>query len=125
MATSVKRRASDDVRTVRPVLGTLTRKWALTIMADIGFRKINRFNRLLKSNPGLTPRMLSKRLRDLQKDGLIEKAGLGRWKTTHRGSDMLPAVMDLIAYGARWNDGYQPKGTLPKVLVESNSQAGE
>src|SRR5436309_2124632 len=53
-------------------MGVLGKKWTMLILRDIGFRKIDRFNRLLESIPGLTPRVLSKRLKELEKEGFIE-----------------------------------------------------
>jgi DNA-binding HxlR family transcriptional regulator len=50
----------------------LGKKWTILIIRDIGVRKISRFNRILKSIPGLTPRVLSMRLKELEMEGLIE-----------------------------------------------------
>ncbi|MFY9567407.1 MAG: helix-turn-helix domain-containing protein [Nitrososphaeraceae archaeon] len=57
---------------IRTSLGVLGKKWTILIIRDIGFLKINRFNRLLESIQGLTPRVLSMRLRELEKEGYIE-----------------------------------------------------
>ena len=57
---------------IRTSLGILGKKWTILIIRDIGVRKINRFNRILESIPGLTPRVLSMRLKELEKEGLIE-----------------------------------------------------
>ena len=57
---------------IRNSLGILGKKWTILIIRDIGVRKINRFNRILESIPGLTPRVLSMRLKEIEKEGLIE-----------------------------------------------------
>jgi DNA-binding HxlR family transcriptional regulator len=57
---------------IRTSLGILGKKWTILIIRDIGVRKINRFNRILESIPGLTPRVLSMRLKELEKEGLIK-----------------------------------------------------
>lgn len=57
---------------IRISLGVLGKKWTMLIIRDIGFRRIERFNRLLESIPGLTPRVLSMRLKELEREGLIE-----------------------------------------------------
>jgi DNA-binding HxlR family transcriptional regulator len=57
---------------IKTSLGILGKKWTILIIRDIGVRKINRFNRILESIPGLTPRVLSMRLKELEKEGLIE-----------------------------------------------------
>jgi len=57
---------------IKSTLGVLGKKWTMLILRDIGFRRIDRFNKLLESVPGLTPRVLSKRLKELEQDGYIE-----------------------------------------------------
>jgi DNA-binding HxlR family transcriptional regulator len=52
---------------IRTILGILGKKWTILIIRDIGVRKINRFNRILESIAGLTPRVLSMRLKELEK----------------------------------------------------------
>src|SRR5918995_7323707 len=46
---------------VKTIQGVLGKKWAILIIRDIGLNKIKRFNRLLESIPGITPRVLSLR----------------------------------------------------------------
>ena len=40
---------------------------------DVAFHRLVKFSQILKNNQGLTPRVLSLRLKDLQNDGLIER----------------------------------------------------
>src|SRR3712207_8260259 len=56
---------------IRTSLGVLGKKWAMLLLRDIGILGVDRFNRLLASNPGLTPRVLSMRLKELEKEGYI------------------------------------------------------
>ena len=60
---------------IRTSLGVLGKKWTMLILRDIGFLKIVRFNRILESISGLTPRVLSMRLRELEDEGFIECVG--------------------------------------------------
>jgi len=57
---------------IKTSLGVLGKKWTMLIIRDIGVYKITRFNRLLESITGLTPRILSIRLKQLEKEGFIE-----------------------------------------------------
>ena len=90
---------------IRESLGVLGRKWSLLVLRDIGFLKIDRFSRILKNNPGLTPRVLSMRLRDLEQEELIERivASHGqvdvRYRLTKKGEDTLPILTALIQFG--------------------------
>lgn len=107
---------------IKETLGILGRKWTLMLIRDIGFRKVDRFNRLLDSIPGLTPRVLSMRLRELERDGIIEKVEdspmMVRWGLTEKGWDTLPILLRLMAFGAKWyaRDVFEDK--KPRSLQE-------
>lgn len=93
---------------IKTSLGVLGKKWTILIIRDIGFRKIERFNRLLESIPGLTPRVLSMRLKELKKEGLIECMQKKRtsmmvvWRLTEKGIDTLPILLMLTAFSSKW-----------------------
>ena len=93
---------------IRTSLGVLGKKWTILIIRDIGFLKINRFNRLLESIQGLTPRVLSMRLKELKKEGFIEcieekgSPMIVQWKLTLMGKDTMPILMQLTAFGSKW-----------------------
>ena len=100
------------------------RKWTMLLLRDVGFRKINRFNHLLESIPGLTPRVLSMRLKELEKDGIIKKIqdetshGIARWTLTEMGEDALPILMRLIAFGSKWYARDVFEDRVPRSLNE-------
>ena len=93
---------------IKTSLGVLGKKWTILIVRDIGFRKIGRFNRILESIPGLTPRVLSMRLKELEKEGLIECIQKKRmpmivvWSLTEKGRDILPILLMLSAFSFKW-----------------------
>lgn len=106
-------------RPMKPDLGVVGHKWAMLVLADIGLREINRFNRLLDSNPRLTPRVLSRRLRELEGAGMISRTEKERaiyWSLTEKGADILPAIIRLVAFGARWNTSTIFKDKLPRKI---------
>jgi DNA-binding HxlR family transcriptional regulator len=110
-------------RPIKPDLGVLGRKWALLILADIGLRQVDRFSGLLRSNPQLNSRILSRRLRELEDSGMIRRIerkrapGPVRWTMTEKGVDILPAIIRLIAFGARWHAENPFNGKLPRRLT--------
>jgi DNA-binding HxlR family transcriptional regulator len=57
---------------IRVSLGVLGKKWTLLILRGIAFLKIDGFNQIRRSVPGLTFRMLIMRLRGVEEGGLIE-----------------------------------------------------
>ena len=87
---------------IRTTLGVLGKKWTMLIIRDIGFLKINRFNRILESIPGLTPRVLSMRLKELEKEGIIRctqikgEQTMVLWNLTEKGMDILPILLMLL-----------------------------
>jgi DNA-binding HxlR family transcriptional regulator len=110
-------------RPIKPDLGVLGRKWALLILADIGLRRVDRFSSLLRSNPQLNPRILSRRLRELEQMDMIKRLKkkvtaptIVRWGMTEKGKDVLPAIIRLIVFGARWHAENPFHGKPPRRL---------
>src|SRR3989442_15661036 len=108
---------------IKPDLGILGRKWAFLVLAEIGLRRVDSFNRLLRSNPTLTPRVLSRRLRELREAGIIIRTEDRQarptpvsWILTEQGRDSLPVIIRLLAYGARWSPDTSFNGRLPRIL---------
>jgi len=105
-------------------LGVLGKKWTILILRDMGMMGKERFNEILKSTPGLTPRVLSHRLKELEREGLIkrleERKGPNyvRWGLTEKGSDTIPILMRLAAFGIKWHAGQVFEDKAPRRLRE-------
>ena len=88
---------------VKETLGTLGRRWTLLILRDVGVYGKERFSSILQANPGLTARVLSRRLSELQREGLIERTASSRkdvrYTLTPKGRDSLPILAAIVAYG--------------------------
>jgi len=89
-------------------LGVLGRKWTILILRDMAMMKKERFSEILKSTPGLTPRVLSNRLRELEREGMIQRVekrkgpNFVRWALTEKGNDTIPILMRFAAFGSKW-----------------------
>jgi len=109
---------------IRTSLGVLGKKWTLLILRDIAFLKIQRFNQILRSLPGLTPRVLIIRLKELEEAGLIEptiiqrKPKLVRWDLTQMGKDTVPILMSFISFGAKWYPEAVFEDKQPRTVKE-------
>ncbi len=109
---------------IKATVGVLGKKWTMLIIRDIGFRKIQRFNRLLESIHGLTPRVLSMRLKELEREGYIECVEKKRspvrvrWTLTQKGTDALPILMNFIGFGSKWYADVVFEDKTPRTLNE-------
>jgi len=95
---------------IKTSLGVLGKKWTMLVLRDIGILGVDRFNRLLDSIPGLTPRVLSMRLKELEKEGFIQCIEEGkkssmivRWTLTEKGRDALPILLQFTVFGSKWH----------------------
>ncbi len=90
-------------------MGILGKKWSLLILRDMGAYGVERYNQMLRSIPGIPPKMLSTRLREMEREGLIRKVESSRspirvrWGLTDRGLDMFAVLMMVTAYQSKWN----------------------
>ena len=109
---------------IKTRLGVLGKKWTMLIIRDIGVYKITRFNRLLESIAGITPRILSMRLKELERKGFIECVKEKRspiivqWRLTEKGKDTLPILMQLVAFGSKWYSDVVFEDKMPRKLTE-------
>ena len=92
---------------VEASLGVLGRKWSMLVLRDIGLFRAQRFNEILRATPGLAKRALSLRLHELEREGFIHRAAhepkYVRWELTPKGRDVLPVLMTLVQFGAKWH----------------------
>ena len=68
-----------------------------------------RFGELARAVPGLSDRLLSQRLRELEEEGLVEReveAGTPvrvSYSLTQKGAELRPAIGELKQWAKRWN----------------------
>ncbi|MFZ0830089.1 MAG: helix-turn-helix domain-containing protein [Thermoplasmata archaeon] len=92
---------------IRASMGILGRKWTLVILRDVAFWPDQTFGQLLRRSKGLTPRVLTNRLRELRSEELIEKIADAHderkihYRLTQKGKDVVPVLMALSAFGLR------------------------
>lgn len=92
---------------VAKALDVVGERWTLLLVRDLllGGR---RFSDLQQAMPGLTPNLLSRRLKDMQASGLVEQQRLPPphsatvYVLTELGRELEPVVLALGRFGARW-----------------------
>jgi DNA-binding HxlR family transcriptional regulator len=97
-------------------LELLGERWTLMIVRDL-LVGTTRFNDLARGLPGLSRSLLSKRLRQLERAGLVEKLD-GEYLLTEAGRDLQPLVFGFGEWGAKWTFGDpDPVELDPELLV--------
>lgn len=97
---------------IRQGMQRLGRKWTLLLVRDLAFLKLARFGDFRRNNPGLTPRVLSRRLKEMEREGIVirevrEKAV--RYRLTPRGGDAALILLAFLNYGLRYYGGPRPQ----------------
>ncbi len=91
---------------VQASLRILGHEWAFLVLTSIALFRANRFNHMLNAMPGLSKRLLSMRLAELEGAGFIVRAetrrGYVRWELTKKGADVVPILMTMVQFGAKW-----------------------
>ncbi len=97
-------------------LDVLGERWSLLILRDM-LVGTSRFNDLARGLPGLSRSLLTKRLRQFERAGLVERLD-GAYVLTDAGRDLEPIVFGLGAWGASWTFGDPTPDELdPELLV--------
>jgi DNA-binding HxlR family transcriptional regulator len=85
-------------------LGVLGAKWSLSVLAHL-HEGTQRFNELLRAIDGVSRRMLSATLRQLERDGLVLRHVYARvparveYELSDSGEELLQALTPLLAWG--------------------------
>lgn len=92
---------------LQAMISTVTKKWFLLVLNQIGIRGRIRYNRLFNELSGISPKSLADTLKELQKVNLIErqiKEGAPpkvEYSLTKEGRALREAVVPLLKWAAR------------------------
>ena len=91
---------------VQASLKVLGREWAFLVLTSIALFRAQRFNEMLRAMPGMSKRLLTMRLAELEGAGFIVRAesrrGYVRWELTDKGADVVPILLTLVRFGSKW-----------------------
>ena len=91
------------------ILNVISRKWSLLIIAVIGSRSSIRFSEILRLLPGLTPKILARRLKELESIGLVYRIVYAdtpprvEYRLSSRGRELRRLIKPLIEWAASRN----------------------
>jgi DNA-binding HxlR family transcriptional regulator len=85
------------------------KRWSSGILLAIA-RGAERFSEIVAAVAGLSDRLLSQRLRELEAAGLVSREVVPtvpvqvRYQLTPRGADLLESLQPLVSWEHRWRD---------------------
>jgi DNA-binding HxlR family transcriptional regulator len=91
-------------------------RWTFHIVRDL-LTGTTRFNELVRGNPGLSRALLTRRLDQLERAGVIAHDPGGSYQLTPAGRDLQPVVFGLAEWGARWAFGEPDPDELDADLL--------
>ncbi|MBE7177021.1 MAG: helix-turn-helix transcriptional regulator [Mucilaginibacter polytrichastri] len=100
-----RRCPSTYILALTDTLNVINGKWKLPIIASL-FRGVNRFKDLLERTERITPRMLSKELKELELNGIIERKVYNQtpvlieYRLTESGKQLTKVIDAMIDWGA-------------------------
>lgn len=110
------------VLAINDTLNVVSGKWKMPIIATLFFGK-RRFTEVQRNIPKITPRMLSKELKELELNGIVKRTVYDsipvvvEYELTDSGR-MLSDVMDsMIRWGLSHREGIIRENTAEKIAV--------
>jgi DNA-binding HxlR family transcriptional regulator len=104
---------------VAKAMEVLDERWTMLVVREL-LAGSTRFNELRRGVPRMSPALLSKRLRSLERAGLVrrELVGAHAWYTlTESGRDLHEVVTALGVWGTRWIGELGEKDLDPHLLM--------
>jgi DNA-binding HxlR family transcriptional regulator len=96
----------DDPCGIARAMGVIGDRWAVLVVRELMFGP-RRFAQLRAGLPGISPNVLSQRLRDLESSGVLRRAvvdestAVTAYELTGRGRELEPILIELGRWGSR------------------------
>ena len=95
---------------ITPLLVMLQGKWKNQVLYELCIKEPLRFGELKKNLAGITNTMLTSTLRDLERDGLIQREQFNEipphveYSFTEKGRDLMPVFYAMMNWGFKYED---------------------
>jgi DNA-binding HxlR family transcriptional regulator len=92
---------------IETTLELLGRKWALLILRDVAVFPGDTFGSILRRHPGMSRRVLSMRLGELTREGILERSKdeqddrVVHYRMSKKGMDTLPILTGFASFGLK------------------------
>ncbi|MBL8825357.1 MAG: helix-turn-helix transcriptional regulator, partial [Planctomycetaceae bacterium] len=106
-------------------------RWTLLILRDLLFKQCSTFREFQASDEGIATNILADRLKKLQLEGIIEgrkspdDARVISYRPTAKGLDLLPAILEMIVWAARYEKTAAPPKVLRRIAQDRESFIAE
>ncbi len=104
---------------VAKAMEVLDERWTLLVVREL-LAGSTRFNDLRRGNPRMSPALLSKRLRSLERAGVVRREMVGAhasYTLTESGEELRGIVTALGAWGTRWIGELGDRDLDPHLLM--------
>lgn len=104
---------------VAKAMELLDERWTILVVREL-IAGSTRFNELRRGNPRMSPTLLSRRLQQLTRAGIVERIEDGgdvRYVLTPAGLELRPVVEALGSWGMRWIGRIGDADLDPKLLM--------
>jgi DNA-binding HxlR family transcriptional regulator len=101
---------------VAKAMELLDERWTLLVVREL-VTGSEHFNELRRGLPRMSPSLLSKRLSQLTRAGVVEREDDGRYVLTPAGEELRPVVEALGGWGVRWIGELGDADLDPKLLL--------
>lgn len=104
---------------VAKAMELLDERWTMLVIREM-LAGSSRFNDLRRGNPKMSPALLSKRLRTLERAGVVEHStvqGHSSYTLTASGQDLAGVVTAVGAWGVRWISTLGEEDLDPHLLM--------
>jgi DNA-binding HxlR family transcriptional regulator len=104
---------------VAKAMELLDERWTLLVVREL-LAGSTHFNDLRRGNPRMSPALLSKRLRTLERAGVVRRsvaAGRSSYRLTPAGEELRGVVEGLGAWGVRWIGELGEQDLDPHLLM--------
>ncbi len=107
-----------ECRHASRILEVVGQRWSPSILLALG-RGAERFGEIVRTTPGLSARMLSVRLKQLETAHLVERVVIPttpvavRYRLTPQGHDLVDSLRPISGYVRRWEADAAPGADVP------------
>lgn len=107
-------------------------RWKLLILRDIALKGARRYRDFLEADEGIATNILASRLTQLENAGIICRdqdpgnAARTIYSLTPKGVDLLPTLLAMIAWSARWDPATEVTAGFKRALrLDAKAVANE